>query len=39
MTLFTFSNVIIAVDASDELKTKAKAYGAELRPQVGGWIN
>ena len=39
MTLFTLSKVIIAGDASDELKTKAKAYGAELRPQIGGWIN
>ncbi|MDB4608558.1 hypothetical protein OAG30_01250 [Flavobacteriaceae bacterium] len=39
MTLFTLDKVIIAGDASDELKAKAKAYGAELRPQVGGWIN
>ena len=39
MTLFTLNNVIIAGDASDELKAKARAYGAELRPQVGGWIN
>tara|TARA_B100001059_G_C17721423_1_gene520936 strand:+ start:58 stop:921 length:864 start_codon:yes stop_codon:yes gene_type:complete len=39
MTLFTLNKVIIAGDASDELKAKAKAYGAELRPQVGGWIN
>ena len=39
MTLFTINKVIIAGDASDELKAKAKAYGAELRPQVGGWIN
>jgi len=39
MNLFTLSKVIIAGDASDELKAKAKAYGAELRPQVGGWIN
>jgi hypothetical protein len=39
MKLFTLSKVIIAGDASDELKAKAKAYGAELRPQVGGWIN
>lgn len=39
MTLFTLKNVIVAGDASDELQNKAKAYGAELRPQVGGWIN
>ena len=39
MTLFTLNKVIIAGDASDELKAKAKAYGAELRPQIGGWIN
>lgn len=39
MTLFTINKVIIAGDASDELKAKAKAFGAELRPQVGGWIN
>ena len=39
MTLFTLSKVIIAGDASDDLKAKAKAYGAELRPQIGGWIN
>lgn len=39
MTLFTLKNVIVAGDASDELQAKAKAYGAELRPQVGGWIN
>ena len=39
MKLFTLSKVIIAGDASAELKAKAKAYGAELRPQVGGWIN
>ena len=39
MRLFTLNKVIIAGDASDELKAKAKAYGAELRPQIGGWIN
>lgn len=39
LTLFTLNKVIIAGDASDELKSKAKAYGAELRPQIGGWIN
>ena len=39
MTLFTLNKVIIAGDASDELKAKAKAYGAELRLQIGGWIN
>jgi len=39
MTLFTLNKVIIAGDASDELKAKAVAYGAELRPQIGGWIN
>ena len=39
MTLFTLNKVIIAGDASDELKAKAKAYGAELRPQIGGCIN
>ena len=39
LTLFALKKVIIAGDASDELKSKAKAYGAELRPQVGGWIN
>ena len=39
MTLFTLDKVIIAGDASDELQAKAKAYGAELRPQIGGWIN
>ena len=39
MKLFTLSKVIVAGDASTELKAKAKAYGAELRPQVGGWIN
>ena len=39
MTLFTLDKVIISGDASEELKAKAKAYGAELRTQVGGWIN
>jgi hypothetical protein len=39
LTLFRLNKVIIAGDASDELKIKAKAYGAELRPQIGGWIN
>ena len=39
MRLFTLNKVIIAGDASDELKAKAVAYGAELRPQIGGWIN
>ena len=39
LTLFRLNKVIIAGDASDELKSKAKAYGAELRPQIGGWIN
>jgi len=39
LTLFALKKVIIAGDASDELKSKAKAYGAELRPQIGGWIN
>jgi hypothetical protein len=39
MTLFTLEKVIISGDASEELKAKAKAYGAELRTQVGGWIN
>ena len=39
MRLFTLNKVIIAGDASDELKAKAVAYGAELRHQIGGWIN
>ena len=39
LKLFSLNKVIIAGDASDELKAKAKAYGAELRPQIGGWIN
>jgi hypothetical protein len=39
LTLFALKKVIIAGDTSDELKSKAKAYGAELRPQIGGWIN
>ena len=39
MTLFTLKKVIIAGDASDELKEKDKAYGAEVRAQVGGWID
>jgi hypothetical protein len=39
LTLFALKKVIIAGDASDELKSKAKVYGAELRPQIGGWIN
>ena len=39
MTLFTLDKVIISGDSSDALKAKAKAYGAELRSQVGGWIN
>ena len=39
LTIFALKKVIIAGDASDELKSKAKAYGAELRPQIGGWIN
>lgn len=39
MTLFSLNKVIISGNASDELKAKAKAYGAELRPQIGGWIN
>ena len=39
LKLFTINKVIIAGNASDELKTKGKGYGAELRLQVGGWIN
>ena len=39
LKIFSLNKVIIAGDASDELKAKAKAYGAELRPQIGGWIN
>lgn len=39
MTLFSLNKVIISGNASDELQAKAKAYGAELRPQIGGWIN
>lgn len=39
MALFSLNKVIISGNASDELKAKAKAYGAELRPQIGGWIN
>ena len=39
LKLFTINKVIIAGNASDELKTKGKGYGAEFRPQIGGWIN
>lgn len=39
MKLFTLEKVIISGNSSDALKEKAKAYGAELRSQVGGWIN
>lgn len=39
MKLFTLEKVIISGNSSDALKAKAKAYGAELRSQVGGWIN
>lgn len=39
MTLFTLDKVIISGASSEALKAKAKAYGAELRSQVGGWIN
>lgn len=39
LTIFTLDKVIVAGNASEELKAKTKGYGAELRPQIGGWIN
>ena len=38
LNIFTITNVIFAGDVSEELKAKAKDYGAEVRTQIGGWI-
>ena len=41
MTIFSLKEgkVIIAGNVSEELREKGKAYGAEFRPQIGGWID
>lgn len=39
LSVFTIKKVIIAGAVSDELKAKAEAYGAEVRSQIGGWID
>ena len=39
LAVFTIGKVIVAGNVSDELREKVKGYGAEVRAQVGGWID
>ena len=39
LAVFTIGKVIVAGKVSDELREKVKGYGAEVRAQVGGWID
>ena len=38
LNVFTIRKVVFAGNVSEELKNKAKNYGAEIRSQIGGWI-
>ena len=39
LAVFTICKAIVAGNVSDELREKVKGYGAEVRAQVGGWID
>ena len=39
MTIFSLNRVLVVGNSSDVLKAKVKGYGAELRENIGGWIN
>jgi len=39
MTIFSLDRVLVVGNSSDALKAKVKGYGAELRENIGGWID
>ena len=39
MTIFSLERVLVVGNSSDALKAKVKGYGAELRENIGGWID
>ena len=39
MTIFSLNRVLVVGNSYDVLKAKVKGYGAELRENIGGWIN
>ena len=39
MTIFSLERVLVVGNSSDALKDKVKGYGAELRENIGGWID
>ena len=39
MTIFSLERVLVVGNSSDALKVKVKGYGAELRENIGGWID
>ena len=39
MTIFSLERVLVFGNSSDALKAKVKGYGAELRENIGGWID
>ena len=39
MTIFSLERVLVVGNSSDALKAKVKGYEAELRENIGGWID
>lgn len=39
MTISSLERVLVVGNSSDALKAKVKGYGAELRENIGGWID
>ena len=39
MTIFSLDRVLVVGNSSEALKAKVKGYGAELRENIGGWID
>jgi len=39
MTIFSLERVLVVGNSSDALKAKVKGYRAELRENIGGWID
>ena len=39
MTIFSLERVLVVGNSSAALKAKVKGYGAELRENIGGWID
>ena len=39
MKMFSFNSLIVGGNVTEALKERIKAYPAEYRGNVGGWIN